>query len=178
MSSDVSAWVGLNTRTQKTERGEVGVRAMIGVRHEPLMRVYQEVAPMLDLKSSPTIVRGLADMPGGEPDGHDFPADQDPGPLADELVGSIERIGMAWCTAHSTVTAMRDAVLNLRAFGVTSSNEQVLALLEVFCGERENAARRLRASLERRGTRTDLEAVEFGAFGRNLLAYIESLGVG
>jgi hypothetical protein len=176
LTHEVSAWVGVNTRTQKTAEGEVGVRPMMGVRHEPIMRVYEQVSPLMDLEQSPTITTGLADLLGNAALEWHFPAGDDPGPVADDMVASVERVGVAWCAAHVTPAAMRDAVLNRRAFGVTHSNEQILPLLDLLCGEHNSASERLRASLNARGDRTDDEAVEFGTFARNLLRHIESLG--
>lgn len=136
----------------------------------------EQVSPLMDLKGSPTIATGLADLLGNAALEWDFPACDDPGPVADNLVATVERVGVAWCAAHATPAAMRDAVLNHRAYGVTHSNEQVLPLLDVFCGDRGRAAEWLRASLKARGDRIDREAVEFGTFARNLLAHIESCG--
>jgi hypothetical protein len=177
LTPEVSAWVGLNTRTQKTADGEVGVRPIMGVRHQPLMRVYEQASGLKDLNSMPTIKRGLADLLGDAALEWLFPADEDPGPIAGNLVAAVERVGLAWSVAHTAPAAMRDAVLNLRAFGVTHSNEQVLPLLDLFCGEPSSATERLQTSLKARGNRTDGEAVAFGTFARNLLRHIESHGV-
>lgn len=134
LTPEVSAWVGLNTRTQKTADGEVGVRPTMGVRHQPLMRVYEQASRSKDLDSMPTIKRGLADLLGNAALEWLFPAGEDPGPIAGNLVATVERVGLAWSVAHTAPAAMRDAVLNLRAFGVSYSNEQVLPLLDLFCG--------------------------------------------
>ncbi len=172
LTPDVLASIGFTTRTRTAASGEMGVRVGIGVRHEPLMRLYERCSSLDTLATLPTIATGLAELLGDAAQEWVFPRSEDPGPVVAEIVEAVKRVGLPWCADHADPSAMRSAVLNRRASGVTHSNEQVLPLLDVFCGEPELATERLLASLRARGERTDDEAIEFAAFARNLLRHI------
>lgn len=174
LTADAAAWLGLNARTHKTADGEIGVRARIGIRHEPLMRLYANLLPALDLKASPSIVTGLSDLLGEPAREWEFEAGDDPAYTADNLVQTVVDVGLPWCRDHVEPSAMREAVRARTAFGVTHSTEQILPLLDVLCGECGLAAERLHASIAARGKRSDMESLEFGEFAANLLRHIES----
>jgi hypothetical protein len=178
LMNEVSAWVGLTTRTLKTASGEVAVRPVVGVRHEPLMQVFQDAAPSLDLKNMPSISSTLPTLMGNAAFEWVFPANADAASVADDLVQHVMRVGLSWCESVSTLVEMRRAVQERRAFGPTFSNETILPLLDVFCGKPDSALQRLEKSLVHRGDRTDGEALEFKEFADGLKLYISRTAAG
>lgn len=61
----------------------------------------------MNLDALPTFTTGLADLLGNAALEWLFPAGEDPGPIADNLVAVVERVGPAWCVGHTTTAALR-----------------------------------------------------------------------
>lgn len=165
-------WLGLTRRTMKTDRGEVGVRPVVGVRHEPLMRVYAAALPSVNLRLAQTVSTTLPTLLGDAAFEWVFLPGEDIAVVADDMCRSIVEVALPWCASLIEPRAIRQVVFERKAAPSSFSDEQILPLLDVFCDDAGSALRRLKASVDARRDRQDMEAREFREFADGLTRQI------
>ena len=170
LSEDVLGWIGLN---RATEQGGVEINPVVGVRHQALEMLVAELSgDKYDEVLPPTIAMNVGYTSSeGRYIAYLFGAADEILRTADRCVEHIERDGMSFMTANSSLPAL---IQTLRT-STRSMPEQTAYRLPVALdlqGDYAGSKSAVEAKVSAVGSRTDPAALQYAAFAKNLLAKI------
>ena len=161
LSDGVLGWVGLNSASHGRPAGEVLFNPVVGVRHEAVQGIYDELLERRALLT-PTVSSPLRYLmaPEARRDWCFSEAGSDSAEQLADLVACIDTYGLPFMEALTTLPAVEEA---LKA-GLGHGTEYKLPIVVALTGDRERALNLLDGGERERDGKTYPEADQFRRF--------------